>query len=102
MRLIKSSIQNGVVRYSITSEAVEFYLDTKEIKEESTISVEQLLLEKLINSQNFRQGAEVVRRINNEVSRPQNRKNEVLRILSQDCLLYTSRREIRILWSMDI
>ncbi|MBU9736159.1 hypothetical protein [Diplocloster agilis] len=84
MRLIKSSIQDGAVRYSITSEAVEFYLDTKEIKEESTISVEQLLLEKLINSQNFRQGAEVVRRINNEVSRLQSRKNEVLRILGQD------------------
>lgn len=74
MRLIKSSIQDGAVRYSITSEAVEFYLDTKEIKEESTISVEQLLLEKLINSQNFRQGAEVVRRINNEVSRAAEQK----------------------------
>ena len=41
------------VWYSISSDAIEFYLDTKEIKEESRISVQQLLLEKMIQAQNF-------------------------------------------------
>lgn len=83
-RLMDSKIENGVVYYYITSDAIEFYLDTKELKEESAINVEQLLLEKLIDSQNFRGGTEVARRINNEVGRLMRRKNEVLGILSYD------------------
>lgn len=83
-RFIDSRIQEGVVHYYITSDAIEFYLDTKEIKDESTINVEQLLLEKLINSQNFRGGTEVARRINQEVGRLLRRKNEVLGLLSYD------------------
>lgn len=81
-RLIESRIENGVLSYHITPDAVEFYLDTKEIKDESPINVEQLLLEKLIKAQNFRGGAEVVRRINNEVSRLKARKNQILSLLS--------------------
>ena len=65
-------------------DAIEFYLDTKEIKDESRISVSQLLLEKMINSQNFRGGVEVVERINEEVNRLKLKKNEVLTILSGD------------------
>ena len=83
-RLMDSKIEEGVVYYYITSDAIEFYLDTKEIKDESTINVEQLLLEKLISTQNFRGGTEVARRINNEVGRLMRQKNEVLGILSYD------------------
>ena len=83
-RFMDSKIEDGVVYYYITSDAIEFYLDTKEIKDESTINVEQLLLEKLINTQNFRGGTEVARRINNEVGRLMRQKNEVLGILSYD------------------
>ena len=55
-RFMDSKIEDGVVYYYSTSDAIEFYLDTKEIKDESTINVEQLLLEKLISTQNFRGG----------------------------------------------
>ena len=83
-RFLDSKIENGAVCYYITSDAIEFYLDTKEIKDESTINVEQLLLEKLISTQNFRGGTEVAKRINNEVGRLMRQKNEVLGILSYD------------------
>lgn len=84
MRLIDSRLEEGQVYYTITPDAVGFYLDTKEVQDESTISVEQLLLEKLIRSSNFRGGAEVVRRINSEVNKLKYRKNEVLSLLSMD------------------
>lgn len=83
-RFMDSKIEDGVVYYYITSDAIEFYLDTKEIKDESTINVEQLLLEKLINTQNFRGGTEVAKRINHEVGRLMRQRNEVLGILSYD------------------
>ena len=82
--ILDSKIEDGVVYYYITSDAIEFYLDTKEIKDESTINVEQLLLEKLISTQNFRGGTEVAKRINNEVGHLMRQKNEVLGILSYD------------------
>ena len=44
LHLIESRIADNTVWYSISSDAIEFYLDTKEIKDESKISVEQLLL----------------------------------------------------------
>lgn len=69
VRLIESDIREGVVEYRITAEGIEFYLDTKEIKDESKISVQQLLLEKMINAKNFKGGIDVVRRINSEVKR---------------------------------
>lgn len=84
MNLIESVMQENEVFYHISADAIEFYLDTKEIKEESTISVEQLLLEKLIDSNNFKGATEVVRRINNEVSRMQYKKNQVLQLLNED------------------
>ena len=84
VKLLESKIVDGVLYYSITSDAIEFYLDTKEIKEESSISVEQLLLSKLIATQNFRGGIEVVRRINREVKRLKLKKNQVLNTLSVD------------------
>lgn len=84
MKLIESSVKEENVWYSITSDAIEFYLDTKEIKDQSKISVQQLLLEKLIKAKNFKGGTEVIARINNEVSRLQYRKNEVVSLLAID------------------
>ena len=47
IKVLESAIRDHTVWYSISSDAIEFYLDTKEIKEESRISVQQLLLEKM-------------------------------------------------------
>ncbi|MBU3170383.1 hypothetical protein [Clostridium estertheticum] len=82
IKLIESKILDNTIRYYITSEAIEFYLDTKEIKDESKISIQQILLSKMIESKNFKGGIEVVKRINNEVSKLMQRKNEILNILS--------------------
>jgi len=84
MKIIESSIRENTVWYSISPDAIEFYLDTKEIKDESKISVSQLLLEKMINSKNFKGGVEVVERINEEVNRLKLKKNEVMTILAGD------------------
>ena len=84
LHLIESRIADNTVWYSISSDAIEFYLDTKEIKDESKISVEQLLLGKLIESKNFKGGTDVVRRINNEVERLKIRKNEVAYLMAND------------------
>lgn len=84
IRLIEGRMEGDSVYYSITTDGLEFYLDTKELQDESTISVEQLLLEKMIQSRNFKGGAEVVRRINNEVKKLQLQKNEVLGVISQN------------------
>jgi len=84
VKLIDSRIVDGTVLYHVTTDGIEFYLDTKEIKDESNISVQQLLLEKMIQSENFAGGIEVVRRINNEVGRLTLQKKEVLDLLSYD------------------
>ncbi len=84
LKLIESEIENGVIYYRITPEGVEFYLDTKEVKDESKISIQQLLLEKMIESNNFAGGIDVVRRINGEVSRIALKKQEVIRVLESD------------------
>lgn len=84
VKFFDSKIEEQTVYYSITSEAIEFYLETKEVKEESTISMEQLLLEKLIKAGNFKGGTEVVKRINHQVKRLQTRKYEVLNALSRN------------------
>ncbi len=84
VKLLESRIQDGTVWYSISSDGIEFYLDTKEIKDESKISVEQLLLEKMIRSKDFKGGTEVVKRINQEVERLWYRKNQVIDLLTTD------------------
>lgn len=84
VRLIDAHLRNGVINYEITSDAIEFYLDTKEIKEESRISVQQLLLEKMIQTENFSGGLEVIQRINSEVSRLILKKDEVVTQLSHN------------------
>ena len=47
MSIIESEIRDNTVWYSISPDAIEFYLDTKEIKDESKISVQQLLFSEL-------------------------------------------------------
>lgn len=84
VKLIESRILEGVVYYHVTTDGIEFYLDTKEMKDESTISVQQLLLEKMIQSENFAGGIEVVKRINNEVNKLTLQKQEALDLLSYD------------------
>ena len=84
VRLIESRIEDGTVWYSISPEGIEFYLDTKEIKDESRISVEQLLLEKMIQSKDFKGGTDVVRRINQEVDCLWLKKNRVMSLLASD------------------
>lgn len=86
VKLIDSRIADGVVLYRVTTDGIEFYLDTKEIKDESNISVQQLLLEKMIQSENFAGGIEVVQRINNEVGKLSLQKKEVLELLSYDII----------------
>lgn len=84
IKLLESRIQDGTVWYSISPDGIEFYLDTKEIRDESRISVEQLLLEKMIQTRDFKGGTEVVRRINQEVERLKYRKNQVVDLLAAD------------------
>lgn len=84
VKLIDSRIEQGRVLYTITTDGIEFYLDTKEIKDESKISVAQLLLEKMINSNNFKGGIDVVKRINSQVISLKLAKEEVLNLLSID------------------
>lgn len=84
IRLIESRIKNEAVYYYLTGEALEFYLETKEIRDESMINISQILLTKMISAKNFRGGIEVVRRINHQVIRLKMRQDEVLELLSHD------------------
>ena len=84
VKLLESRIEDGTVWYSISPDGIEFYLDTKEIRDESRISVEQLLLEKMIQSKDFKGGAEVIKRINEEVKRLWLKKNQVIELLAID------------------
>ena len=84
VKFIESRIENGQVLYTITAEGIEFYLDTKEIKDESKINVSQLLLEKMISSNNFKGGIDVVKRINSQVTQLILEKEQVLKLLSID------------------
>ena len=83
-RLIESVYQDGVISYSISSDAIEFYLETKETKDESKISIDQLLLGKMIRSRNFRGGVDVIRRINSEVTRLMLKQGEIVTLLSHN------------------
>lgn len=84
VKLLDSRIGDGKVWYYITAEGIEFYLDTKEIRDESRISIEQVLLEKMITGENFKGGIEVVRRINSQVNRLIREKDEIVDMLSYD------------------
>ena len=81
VKLIDSHFVANELVYFVTSDAIEFYLDTKEVKDESKITTEQILLEKMIRLKNFRGGLDVIRRINGEVGRLMVRKDEVVGLL---------------------
>lgn len=84
VKWFESDVKEGKILYHLTKEAIEFYLYTKEMKEESKISVQQLLLEKMIRTNNFKGGIEVVRRMNNEVKKISYEKQDVIKLLSED------------------
>lgn len=84
VKLIDSRFVQDELVYFITGDAIEFYLDTKEIKDESKITTEQILLEKMIKLNNFSQAVDVVQRINGEVSRLLVRRDEVIRLLDHN------------------
>ena len=84
VRMIESMVQDGEVVYSITVDGIEFYLSTREVREESNISTEQLLLTKMIRTENFKGGIDVIRRINLEVELLKKERLEVTRLLRED------------------
>ena len=84
VKWLESEMENGNIFYTITADAVAFYLDTKEVQDESEISIQQILLEKMIQANNFRGGIEVVRRMNAQVSRMSLKKREVIAVLEAD------------------
>lgn len=84
VKLLDSRIEQGKVLYTITAEGIEFYLDTKEMKDESKINVSQLLLEKMISSNNFKGGIDVVKRINSQVIQLMSEKEQVVKLLGID------------------
>jgi len=84
VKLIDSRFVNSKLLYYVTSDAISFYLETKEVQDQSKITTDQLLLEKMIKTQNFKGGLEVVRRINNQVAELVQRKNEVAAMLGHN------------------
>lgn len=84
VKYIDSRFDGDTLVYFITGDAIEFYLDTKEVKDESKITTEQLLLEKMLRMNNIAGALDVVRRINGEVGRLMVRRDEVVRLLSQN------------------
>ncbi len=84
VRLIEANVYESGVTYSITEEGIEFYLSTKEMKDESRISTDQLLLEKLIKAENYKGGIDVISRINLEVVSLHKRRDEAVALLLSD------------------
>ena len=93
VRLVESSVQDGEVVYSISADGIEFYLSTKEIRDESNISTEQVLLEKMIRTENFRGGIDVIRRINLEVELLKKERELVVRLLRENLSAGIERTE---------
>ena len=83
-RLIESKIAGNDIVYQISADAISFYLDTKEIKDESNITIAQVLLGKMIHTRNFKGGTEIILRINNEVGRLIAKQKEILSLMSYD------------------
>lgn len=84
VRLLEANVHETDVTYSITEEGIEFYLSTKEMRDESRISVDQLLLEKLIKAENYSGGIDVISRINVEVAALHKRRDEAVGLLLSD------------------
>lgn len=84
MRLIESVLCDGRITYRLSSDAIDFYLSTKEVREESKISIEQVLLSKMVASKNFSGALEVINRINSEISRLIASKDEIIELLGSN------------------
>ncbi len=84
VRLIDSIVRENEVDYTITEDGIEFYLTTKEVRDESRINMDQLLLEKLIRSENFHGSLDVIERINIEVKALDKKREEVVQLLLSD------------------
>lgn len=84
VRLIESTLRRMQVVYRISADAVAFYLDTKEMHEESRISIAQLLLTKKIKSRDFAGGMQVLNSINIEVVRLLEEQEEIKALLARD------------------
>lgn len=84
VKLIESTVKDESVIYRITADGIEFFLSTKEVKDESPLTTEQLLLEKMIKSENFKGGIDVIRRMNLEVKRLKDKREDVIRSLLRD------------------
>lgn len=93
VRLVDSTVEEGEVVYQITADGIEFYLSTKEVRDESSISTEQVLLEKMIRTENFKGGIDVIRRINLEVEQLKRERREVVRLLQEDLNTGLTRSE---------
>lgn len=82
VKLFESRFLEGKIVYEVTADAIEFYLDTKEIKDESPITVQQVLLGKMVISKDFQGAIEVIRRINQEVAKMVARKDQIIRLFA--------------------
>lgn len=70
---------NGIIEYYLTSEGIEFFLQTKEFGEESKVTIYLLLLQKQLQSNNFENVYNLVIKINTEVQQQIDKKKEIER-----------------------
>lgn len=68
--------------YRITSTGIDFLLQTKEFGEESKISIQLILLRKLVDSEDFGSALNTLENINIEIKKEAKRKGEILEELS--------------------
>lgn len=68
--------------YRLTSAGIDFFLQTKEFGEESKISIQLILLRKLVDNEDFRSALSTLERINIEIKKEAKRKGEILEELS--------------------
>ncbi len=68
--------------YRLTSTGIDFLLQTKEFGEESKISIQLILLRKLVDSEDFGSALNTLENINIEIKKEAKRKGEILEELS--------------------
>jgi hypothetical protein len=70
--------EDGVLRYYLTEQGVDFYLRTKEFPEETKITINLLLFQKQMEKGAFGYAYETVRRLNMEVQKKKDQKYALL------------------------
>ena len=68
----------------IRFQQMRFHFILIQIKDESNITIAQVLLGKMIHTRNFKGGTEIILRINNEVGRLIAKQKEILSLMSYD------------------